>query len=176
MKNANVFGIFILLIFAIYPISIFSYNKSKKFDLSNEPIIITGFSYKIIEKDGSELFMNGNKIEKTLETQIFEKINGYFIDKNKHKYDFVAETGVNNTRENIFVLEKNIRINENSNFLETNKLIFDKSSKLIKSPEKIKVVFNNNIIEGNDLVYNMETKNIKLKNVRGKLWLSKINF
>lgn len=173
MKNANVFLAFIFFILLIYPVSIYSYNKSKKIDLSNEPIFITQFSYKLIDEKGEEIYIKGKNLIKYPERQLVEKPQGYYINKNK-KIDFRADLATNYLPNKQIELEKNILISENNNYIETNKIIFNQISNTVYAPEYIKINFDSSIIEGRDLVYDLNSKKITLKNTRGRIWLSKI--
>ncbi len=176
MKNANVFLAFILLILLLYPISIYSYNTSKKIDLSKEPVYITNFSYTIIENKGDEIYLEGDNLTKSQDQQVIEKLRGYYIDNRNKRIDFKADLVTNYQTENKIELEKNILVAESNNYLETNKIIFNQKSNTIFGPENIKMVFDNSLIEGRDLVYDLSNRKITLKKIRGKLWLSKLKF
>jgi LPS export ABC transporter protein LptC len=176
MKNANVFLLFVLIVLLIYPVSIFSYNKSKKIDIPNEPVLINNFSYKIIDNKGEEILIEGTNLTKYSDKQVIENPKGYFINSKNKKINFKADMATNSLLDELIELRNNIEISENNNFLKTELIIFDRKSNTLFAPNYIKIFFNNSFIEGNELTYNMEDKKITLKNTRGKLWLSKTNF
>lgn len=175
MKNANVFLVFIFLILLIYPVSIYSYNTSKKVDLSSEPVFLSNFSYKVIDEN-REVFIKGDSLTKYHDKQIIEKPQGYYINNQNKKIDFKADVVTNYLTEEKVELQKNILISENNNSIETNKIIFNQKTNTIYAPDSIKIFFDNSLIEGRDLIYDLNSKKIILKNTRGKLWLSKIKF
>ncbi len=176
MKNANIFLVYILLTFLLYPISIYSYNSSKEIDLSLEPVYITNFSYMIINDGGEEIYLEGKGLTKSVDQHIIRNLQGYYQNNKNKKIDFKADLLTNYQKENRVELQNNISISENSNILETNKIIFNQKSNTIFAPDNIKMHLHRSIIEGRDLVYDLSSKKITLKKIRGKLWLSELKF
>jgi len=173
MKNAIGFLLFICFVVSIYPISIYSYKSSKKLQLDTEPIVIQDFIYRIKEKNGNELFFTGKMLEKNKERQVVSNIEGFYMTEHK-KYDFSAESGVGDTINNQFILDKNVIFKDNDNYILTDRLIYYKNLKTIKAPQNIKIIYDAVQLEGRDFVYNLATKTFILKNARGRIWLSKI--
>ncbi len=173
MKNAIIFMVYIILVISIYPISVYSYKSSRKLLLHTEPVVIQDFVYRIKEKNGNELFVSGKVIEKNKEKQVFSNIVGYYMTEHG-KYDFSADSGTGDTINNQFILDKNVILKDNNNYILTEKLIYYKDLKTIKAPQNIKIIHDAVQMEGKEFVYNLSTKTFLLKNVRGRIWLSKI--
>lgn len=172
MKNANIFFTFIFSILLIYPVSIYSYNKSKKIDLSTVPVYVYNFSYKIIDEK-EEIFIKGDSLLKQLDKHIVQKPQGYYVSKDK-RVEFRADLATNHLIEDKIELNNSIKIAEKNNQIETDRIIFVRNNGTIYAPEHIKIIFDSSILEGRDLIYDLNSKKIILKNIRGKLWLSKI--
>ncbi|MCX7770036.1 MAG: LPS export ABC transporter periplasmic protein LptC [Proteobacteria bacterium] len=174
MKNANVFIAFILIIFLIYPISVYSYNKSKQNNLAYFPVIINGFSYKIISDNGDEIFFEGDSLIKQIDKITIENPKGYHINKENRKISFMANTAISSSADESIELTDNIKISQNNTYIEAKRIIYNRKQKKLFSPDRIRINFNDSLIEGIDLVYDLEEKRAVLKNIRGRLWLSNI--